>query len=84
LVLWGGALPPELVTRADAIAHGALQPYFVIGSRDKFVNAERLAEEEQRMRDAGIRYHLLRYTGGHSIPAEALLMLAGAISSRRP
>ena len=84
LVLWGGALPPELVTRADAIAHGALQPYFVIGSRDKFVNAERLAEEEQRMRDADIRYHLLRYTGGHSIPAEALLTLAGAISSRRP
>ena len=83
LVLWGGVLPPELVTRGHAPHHSQLLPYFVVGSRDKFVNSERLAEEEQRMRDAGVMYRLVRYTGGLSIPPDALVMVAGEISARR-
>ena len=81
LVLWGGALPPELVTRGQRSHDHQLAPYFVVGSRDKFVNAERLAEEEQRMRDIGIRYRLLRYEGGHSITPAGLAMLVQAIDS---
>ena len=83
LVLWGGALPPELVTRGHGSHDRQLLPYFVVGSRDKFVSAERLAEEEQRMRDIGIRYRLLRYEGGHSISPPALGALVQAIGSRQ-
>jgi predicted esterase len=83
LVLWGGFLPPELVTGAQASRERPLLPHFVVGSRDKFVNAERLGEEEQRMRDAGVTYRLLRYTGGHSISADALVTLAGEMRSGR-
>jgi len=82
LVLWGGALPPELLARGHPSHERQLLPYFVVGSRDKFVNAERLAEEEQRMRYAGTAYRLLRYDGGHSIPSQALATLARTIASR--
>ena len=83
LVLWGGLLPPELATRPRASRERLPPPYFVVGSRDKFVSAERLGEEEQRMRDAAVTYRLLRYTGGHSISPDVLVTLAAEIRSRR-
>lgn len=83
LVLWGGFLPPELVTKAQATHERGSLPCIVVGSRDKFVNTERLAEEEQRMRDTGVMYRLIQYSGGHSILPDVLLRLAGEIRSRR-
>ena len=82
LVLWGGFLPPELVTKAAAHRGRLLSPYLVVGSRDKFVSAERFADEERRMREAGISYRVLRYEGGHSVSSQALTTLVRTIESR--
>jgi predicted esterase len=82
LVLWGGFLPPELVTKQERSQERPPLRYLVVGSRDKFVNAERLAEEERRLRDAGTTYRLLRYEGGHSIKPQALANLLHLIDSR--
>lgn len=81
LVLWGGFLPPELVAKSEGKRTHPLSPYFVVGSHDKFASAERLEEEEQRMRHAGMSYRLLRYEGGHSIQPHALEMLQQALGS---
>jgi hypothetical protein len=45
----------------------------VIGSRDGFVTDARLADEEARLRGAGLQYGVSRYFGGHAIKREPLL-----------
>jgi predicted esterase len=71
LVLWGGLLPPELAwPDPDDLAPPSL--HILIGSRDRFVTTERLAEEETRMRAARVPHRLVRYEGGHGIDPTAL------------
>ena len=79
LVLWGGFPPPEIDMSARDHPVHATTLRILAGTRDRFVSAERLADEEQRLRDAAVEYRLVRYAGGHGIPKDALLELARSI-----
>lgn len=81
VVLWGGLLPPEAdVSRRDQpLRHATL--HVLVGSRDRFLSAERIAEEERRMRDADLTVRVQRYTGGHGIAKESLLELARSLDA---
>lgn len=70
-ILWGGLLPPE-IDRANAEPLRRTSLQIVIGSRDRFVSPERLAEEGRRLREAGLSYRLIQYSGGHSIAKDTL------------
>jgi predicted esterase len=81
LILWGGLLPPDL--DLDAAARrwggGALRVTLVIGREDQFVRPERAAEEEARLRDAGIACRVVWFDGGHELRAETLREVAAAV-----
>jgi predicted esterase len=79
LVLWGGFLPPELTWPTPNDTTPSL--HIVIGSRDRFVTSERLAEEEARLHEARVAHRLVRYEGGHGIDGKALDDLARTLAA---
>ena len=79
LVLWGGLLPPELTWPPPNVTTSP-HLHLVIGSRDRFVTSERLAEEEARLRSGSMPHRLVRYEGGHAIDPKALGDLARTMS----
>ena len=81
LVLWGGLLPPD--EELSAPDHPLRKPTLHIraGVRDRFLSAERMSDEERRLRDAGFGPRVERYIGGHGITKDALLELARSLGS---
>ena len=80
LVLWGGAIPPELDLAAWAARlHGA-PITLVAGESDEYATPALLAAEAERLSAAGVGYSLRRYDGGHAIDDDALEALAAGFS----
>jgi predicted esterase len=76
LVLWGGAIPPELDLAAwSARLHGAAIT-LVGGDEDEFTTPAAVAAEAERLSTAGVAFTIQRYHGGHLIDGEALTRLA--------
>jgi predicted esterase len=82
LVLWGGFLPPDVDPSSAPLSATSFQ--IVHGSRDRFLSAERLAEEERRLREHGFRYRLVRYDGGHGIVPATLGEVARSLGGAQP
>jgi predicted esterase len=81
-ILWGGFLPPDVDPRAEAFSATSIQ--IVLGSRDRFLSAERLEVEERRLREHALRYRLVRYEGGHGIASATLGEVARSLSGAVP
>ena len=80
LVLWSGAIPPELDLAAwSAHLHGAAIT-LVAGESDEMVSAAAVASEAERLSSAGVGYTLQRFPGGHAIDPEALGELAARLA----
>ncbi len=76
LVLWGGAIPPELDLAPWAgRLHGAAIT-LVAGMQDEFASPAAVAAEAERLSAAGVAFTLQRFEGGHSIDEAALVQLA--------
>ena len=82
MVLWGGFLPPDVDPGAAALRATSIQ--IVLGSRDRFLSAERLAEEEQRLRAHALPYRLVCYEGGHGIATTTLGEVARSLGETVP
>jgi predicted esterase len=78
LVLWGGTMPPEhdAATLRECWARTRVE--LVHGEEDTVVPAEALAQNEARLRDAGVAYTTHRTSGGHALdPITLQRLLAG-------
>ncbi|CAN5168391.1 esterase [soil metagenome] len=79
LVLWSGAIPPELDPASwSALLRGA-SITFVAGDADTMVPREAVAREAERLSTAGVAFHVQRFGGGHKIDSEALTALAESL-----
>ena len=81
-VLWGGFLPPDVDPSAARLRATSVQ--IVLGSRDRFLSAERLDEEERRLREHAFPYRLVRYEGGHGIASVTLGEVARSMGGLVP
>jgi predicted esterase len=76
LVLWGGAIPPELDLAAwSARLHGAAIT-LVAGDTDEYAPPAAVTAEAERLSAAGVAFSLQRFHGGHHVDASALVHLA--------
>jgi predicted esterase len=82
VILWGAPLPPELVPTPDLFRGARLT--LAAGLRDRFLNEDRVAREEERMRRAGLDFEIFRYDAGHRIDAAALARLAASLDASTP
>lgn len=68
LVLWGGAVPPDFdLAGPDGDALRAVRLLLVAGERDEFATAAAVAEQEGRLRAAGVAFETVRHAGGHRL-----------------
>ncbi len=75
LILWGGALPPELDVAA-APALGRLPVLLVWGEDDDYYDPAKVAHDEKRLADAGVACRVVTFAGGHQVKRDLLLRLA--------
>lgn len=74
LVLWGGALPPDLEQEEiERISKMVLTT--VIGDKDEYIDQKRSETETNRLNSLGLEHGMLHYAGGHDIPQEGLQKL---------
>lgn len=75
LICWAGQLPHDIdLSPASALHRVRLR--IVIGTEDHFATPEVIAEHEARLARHGLRYELLRFTGGHKMDRTLLAQLA--------
>ncbi|MDB4880532.1 MAG: Esterase/lipase [Gemmatimonadetes bacterium] len=82
LVLWSGAVPPELDLAAWAARLHDARITLVAGDADEMVSPAVVAGEAERLSAAGVAYDLLRHPGGHVIEARALREVAASLGGR--
>ncbi len=79
LVVWGGAPPHDFdLAGADGDALRRTRLTLAVGDADEFATPALVAEQEARLRAAGVAYEVVRYAGGHRLDGAALgRVLAG-------
>ncbi len=80
VVLWGGAIPPELEPAAWFERLQGASLTLVAGNSDEFATPGVVAAEGERLSMAGVSYTLQRYNGGHLIDGDVLEALAGSFA----
>lgn len=76
LVLWGGAIPPELDLAVWAGRLHDASITLVVGETDEFATPAAVSAEAERLSAAGVAFTLQRFPGGHAIDPRALTQLA--------
>jgi predicted esterase len=74
LILWGGAVPPDVDLEGDRDAFQNLS--YVVGEQDPYVTAERIAAERARIEAQGLEFRCTTFAGGHRLDDEVLRDLA--------
>lgn len=72
LILWSGSFPEDLNWFEDIPTLNRLNPTFVLGDEDEFFDEARIAEYTQWLIDKGLQFDVVRFQGGHIIPANTL------------
>ncbi|WP_082893415.1 alpha/beta hydrolase [Rufibacter ruber] len=75
LVLWAGMFPEDMamVSARQALAHTRLS--YVYGLQDEFVTDEKVQEQLNRVREAGLQPEIITFQGKHEINATVLQQL---------
>ena len=76
LICWGASIAPEVDLRPGAPL-AETRCTVVIGDRDLFVTAERVAEERARLDAGGFTYAFEQFAGGHRLDDATLARVAG-------
>jgi len=77
LILWAGAIPPELATDdAFAARLRELRVTLVVGERDRLASWAAVEEEAARLRAAGVEPEVFRFAGGHRMDRATLARIA--------
>jgi predicted esterase len=76
VVLWAGAVPPDMDLSKPAHPLRELQPVIVLGDSDGFATPAAIASHEARLRERGVRFEIVRFAGGHRLDYDTLSALA--------
>lgn len=79
LILWSSGFPPDLPWERALPRLRNIPLSIVVGEKDAWLTAERVAEEVRRLEARGLSPRLLRHPGGHDITEAALLEVAGPL-----
>ena len=75
VVVWGGALPPDLDVRERLERVRGRE--HVVGERDAYVTQKEIDAERTRVEGLGLPFRLRTFVGGHRLDAATLRVLAG-------
>lgn len=72
LVAWACAMPPELDYRALMARHPGARFTYAAGDKDVFVTRKVLDAQHAMLRDAGVEFRAVSFSGGHRLDDDAL------------
>jgi predicted esterase len=72
LILWAGTFPTDISMKNDGSSLPFSACYLAYDPEDKFRNEDSWNKQLNFIGDAGIKPTIFTYTGGHTIPGEAL------------
>jgi predicted esterase len=75
LILWGGPLPPETDLGPESLLR-AIPVTMVVGTRDRWISAERIAAERGRLDSAAFPHTFVQFEGGHRLDNATIARLA--------
>lgn len=75
LILWGGTVANDADIQSISRALGETPVDIVVGSRDKFINEDRIAQERNRFASANLSVTETRFEGGHRLDDATLVAL---------
>lgn len=75
LVLWGGSVAVDVNIDGLSRALNGTPVEVVVGNRDKYVTAERIATEQARLESANLPITLTKFEGGHRLDDTTLTRL---------
>lgn len=78
VILWAGAVPPEIDRAALADRFATTSVVLVSGTRDALASWADAEAETRRFIDAGIRARLVTFDGGHSLDTATLTAIAAS------
>jgi predicted esterase len=76
LILWAGAMPPELPGGSAQQRFNGTNLIYVLGDEDPYYEEPALKAELFRLKSAGLQPNVLRFKGGHVIDPEMLVRLS--------
>ena len=76
LIVWGGALPPDVDLRHGAPSLRGVPLRIIVGSRDEFAGGALLDRELARLAEHGVRYEHTVFEGGHALNRAMLRRVA--------
>lgn len=76
LTLWAGGVPPDVDLDARRARLERLDLTLVAGLADELIPESRLAQETERLREAGLMHRVMRFEGGHRLDADTLARLS--------
>jgi len=77
LILWAGAMPPEVDLHNHKRKLGITGLSIVWGRNDPYLDDNRMEKEKARLDEHSIAYELVLYDGGHEIDRKTLQKLSG-------
>lgn len=72
LVLWAGVFPPDMELPVATQLLRGLPVTLVAGTEDPFVAPDKLATQQQFLKNLGVESEVLRFEGKHTLHAETL------------
>ena len=75
LILWGGRVPPDIDYPKFKQSISNAKFFLVVGEKDKYIDEEKIKNEEEALNKFEIPYMLIRYKGGHEISKDVLIKL---------
>ncbi len=83
VILWGGTVAHDIDIagfKKNVLLNGSGDDerivHLVVGSRDKFIDDQRIDKERIRLDSLGLPYTVHRFEGGHRLDQETLVKLA--------
>jgi len=76
LILWGDFSPPDIDLKLARQRLESMELIMVRGTEDRALSPMLRQQEEERLRQGGIDYRIISYSGGHDIDEQTLLTLA--------
>ncbi len=79
LILWSGSFPAEPEIENHLPLFNGMNVFILSGSNDEFIDEKSVQIETERLNKLGLKFHSLRFDGGHEIKKETLQQLNGML-----
>lgn len=77
VILWAGSIPPEIDLTSERDRINAMNPAFVVGTKDQFITEEQRIQAAEHLKRHGIDCPLITFEGKHVLHAPTLQKLLG-------